>query len=189
MALIAENVSAAQTGAVMYAPLGTTAPTDPTEVWPAGWIDLGYVSEDGIVEAESRDWEEIKAWQNRAIVRRLLTDTEMTWQMTLIENKVDVLAVRHPGSTMTESGTAPDTFYQLDIMEPEEAFWTFGFDIVDGDVHHRILIPKGSITEVEDITYANGQAIGYGITIAAYTSGTGLVAIKMSDNIAWAPAP
>src|SRR3954464_7733868 len=174
MALNADYVSAGQTGSGMYAPLGTTAPADPTAAWPAAWIDLGYVSEDGITEAESRDWEEIKAWQNRAVVRRLLTDNEMTWQFTLIENKADVLALRHAGSTMTEAGTAPDTFSSMDVMVPQEAFYAFGFDIIDGDVHHRILIPKGSVTEVEDVTYANGEAIGYGVTIAAYPSGTGL---------------
>lgn len=181
MALNSDYVDAATTGAVYYAPLGTVAPTDPATAWGTGWVDLGYVSEDGLVEAESRDWEEIKAWQNRAVVRRLLTDNEMTFAFTLIENKRDVLELRHAGSTM-DTATGVHT---LEVMAPAEAFFAWGFDIVDGDKHHRIIIPKGSVTEVEDITYANGEAIGYGFTVAAYPAGSGLVAIKMSDSIAW----
>lgn len=181
MALNSDNVSSALTGAVYYAPLGTVAPADPVAPWGTGWVDLGYVSEDGLVEAESRDWEEIKAWQNRAIVRRLLTDNETTFAFTLIENTKAALELRHAGSTMsTTTGV-----HTLEVMVPQEAFYAWGFDIIDGDEHHRITVPKGSVTEVEDITYANGEAIGYGFTVAAYPSGTGLVAVKMSDNAAW----
>jgi hypothetical protein len=181
MALNSDNVNAALTGAVYYAPLGTVAPTDPATAWGTGWIDLGYCSEDGLVEGESRKWDEIKAWQNRAIVRRLLTENETTFKFTLIENTRYALELRHAGSTMTTTTGV----HTMDVMVPEEAFYAWGFDIIDGDEHHRIVLPKGSVTEVEDVTYANGEAIGYGFTVAAYPAGSGLVAVKMSDNAAW----
>jgi hypothetical protein len=182
MALNADNVTSALTGAVVYAPLGTAAPTTPTEVWGAGWVDLGYCNEDGITEAESRDWEEIVAWQNRAVVRRLLTGNTTTFQFVVIENTRQALELRHSGSTIETTGDV----HRLEIMAPNEDLRAFGFDIIDLDRHHRMIVPRGSVTEVEDIAYKNGEAIGYGFTIAAYPDSSGLVAIKMSDNAAWA---
>ena len=184
MTLNPDNVSSAITGAAYVAPLGTTAPTDPTTAWAAGWVDLGYISEDGLSEAESRDWNTITAWQNRAVVRRLLTGAAISFTFTVIENKREAVELRHAGSTVaTTTGV-----HRLEIFTPTDDIRAFGFDVVDVDDHHRIILPRGSVTDVTDITYKNGDAIGYGFTVEAYPSSSGLVAIKLSDKASWAEA-
>ena len=51
MALVAENVRVAVTGAVMVGPTSAPAPTD-ADTPPTGFDDLGYISEDGVTEKD-----------------------------------------------------------------------------------------------------------------------------------------
>ena len=48
------------TGAVHWAPKGTTIPTSVSEALDAAFVDLGYLSEDGV--AINQDNTSIKAW-------------------------------------------------------------------------------------------------------------------------------
>lgn len=183
MTLNADNVRSALTGAVYVAPSGTTYPADPTSAWDAGFLDLGYLSEDGITEAHSADWNQIRAWQNRTVVRQLLTGSEATFAFTLLETTATGLEVYHGGSVVVDQG---GDVYRMEVVEPEEDYRVWGLDVVDGDDHIRIIIPDGTVTETGDIVYQNGEAVGYPITVSARSDTNGLVAIKMSDSTAWA---
>ena len=59
------NVSAATpgvSGAIYRAPLGTSLPSDATTALGADYVELGYVSEDGLVNTNSPESENIKDW-------------------------------------------------------------------------------------------------------------------------------
>jgi hypothetical protein len=45
------------------------------------------VSEDGVTETRDRSSDTIKAWQNAATVRTVVTDATLTYALTLIETK------------------------------------------------------------------------------------------------------
>jgi hypothetical protein len=55
---------------------------------------------------------------------------------------------------------------------------------VDGDVDIRIVIPDGQVTERGDVTYANGEAIGYDVTVTAYPDDSGVKAYIYRDETA-----
>src|SRR5687768_11806245 len=69
MALDAANVRVGITGGVRSAAVGTTAPTDPTSAYGAGWNEYGYISEDGVEETFTSESTDIRAWQNGVLVR------------------------------------------------------------------------------------------------------------------------
>ena len=98
---LAANVLVGTTGAVYIAPLGTVAPATSIAAWIAGWKELGYLSEDGIVEEPAMDVEEIKVWQSGAIVRRVLTGSGLQWTFTCVETRLDVMTNFYPGSVHT----------------------------------------------------------------------------------------
>lgn len=49
-------------GAIYFAPLGTTLPTNAKDSLSAEFVNLGYVTEDGVTVADSEETNEINAW-------------------------------------------------------------------------------------------------------------------------------
>jgi hypothetical protein len=172
-----DAVLVALTGAVLSAPAGTAGPVDPTTAWAAAWINLGWISEDGVTEAYSDDSNEIKAWQGGTTVRTVITGSTATYAFTAIETNEEVLARYHKGSTITP-GTG---FSTIEIAAAQADSRAWGFDVVDGANHIRIILERAEVTERGDITYNNSDAIGYEMTVTAYPNDAGVVAVKLVD--------
>lgn len=177
MASDATNVRVALTGAVYTAPLLTAYPPDATSAWGAGWLDLGYISEDGITEAYADNSEVIKAWQGGVTVRTVITSTDATFHFVCLETNINVLTTYHKGSLLTDDGTTAT----MNVASATADEKMFGFDVIDGANHVRIIVPRGEVSERAEITYTNAAAAAYDITITAYPDANGVTAIKMSD--------
>lgn len=168
MALTASNVRVAVTGVVYIAPTGTTAPMS-TASATTGFSDLGYVGESGVSESRTLTSTDIKAWQNAATVRTVITDGKVTFGFTLIESSKAVIEAFY--GAVTTGATATDGKIAV-IPTATGGQKSFLIDVVDGAEKKRIYIAAGEITEVGDIVYASGEPIGYPITITAYPTAT-----------------
>ena len=182
----AANVDVAITGAIYRAPVGTTVPNSPTAGLDYHWEDLGFIGDGGLTESPNDTTTEIKAWQNGTTVRRLITGFTYNWSFTAIEQNGVVLETYHKGSTMSSAGGVNT----LEVLAPNAQRWMFLFDVIDGDKHERIVLQDAEVTERGEVVYKNDEAIGFPITITSYpvdnTDGDPVVAIKMSDDAAWA---
>lgn len=161
MALSADNVNVAVTGKVYVAPTTATAPTG-SDSTLTGFTELGYVSADGITVTHDRSTSQIRAWQNSDLVREVTTEATTTYALTLLESNEDVIEA-YFGATITggkiqvnPSSTGGRKSWVIDVVD--------GADVI------RHYIPTGEVTAVEAQTFANGEAIGYGITITAYVA-------------------
>lgn len=159
MALDSDNVRVAVTGAVYVGPTTSAAPTSSSSAL-TGFTDLGYVSADGITESIDKTTSQIRAWQNGALVREVVSEGTYSMQLTFIETNQDVLEL-YFGSSIT--GGALDG-------DPTKSGGrkSFVVDVVDGAIVERTYIPAGEITAVGERTLASGEAIGYNVTITAY---------------------
>ena len=180
MGLNSENVRVAVTGAWYTAPLSAAAPTGPASQLATEYKDLGYVGEDGITETRDRSTNQIRAWQNAALVREPVTESSITYAGTLIETNRDVLeayygvAVAADGSIKIDPGKTGGRKKAV-------------IDIIDGDQLIRIYVPSGEVTEVGDQVFANGEPIGYEITMTGYSvtvGGETYSAIKWYSGLA-----
>jgi len=168
MANNAGNVSAGKpkiSGAVFRAVKGTAAPTDATSALPEAFKALGYCSEDGLVNSNSPSVTNIKAWGGN-VVLPIQEDREDTFQLTLIESlNVEVLKAVYGSEKVSGTLTSGITV-DVGTDQPEEGVWVVDMIMRDGALK-RIVVPHGTITELEDISYTDTDAVGYGITITA----------------------
>lgn len=167
------NVSAGKpkvTGAIFIAPVGTTLPTDSTTALNSAFVELGYASDAGVVNSESRETETIKAWGGDTVLKPF-TGKEDTFKFTLIEAlNVNALKLVYGDSNVTG-----DLTNGISIKSAAEDldYHSFVIEMVLNGAVKRIVIPSAKVTEVGDITYADGEAIGYDTTLSAVPDAAG----------------
>lgn len=172
MALNADNVRSAVTGAIYSAAKGTALPATATATLDAAFKDHGYVSEDGVTESTSRTVEQIRAWQNATVVREVPTEGEATYAFTLIETNADNVGLYYGDTVDNTNGSVR---VRPTVVGDRRAFV---IDVVDGANYVRTVVPDGEVTERGEQVYANGQPIGYPVTIKAYADANGVAATK-----------
>lgn len=166
MATDSSNVAVAVTGVVSVAPTGTAAPTTASSALNVAFKDLGYISEDGVTETRDRSTNEIKAWQNGDTVREVITDASLSYSFTMLETKKETVELYY-GSAVTDA-----TGVLTVVPSATGGRKAFVIDAVDGSNLIRTYIPQGEVTEVGDVVFVNGEAIGYEVTIRAYPDST-----------------
>ena len=158
-------------GAISVAPVGTVLPTDATTALNEAFANLGYCSEDGLTNANSRESEDIKAWGGDTVLS-IQTDKTDTFATVLIEAlNINVLKAFYGDDNVTGTLETGITV-KANSTELKEQSWVIDM-IMRGGVLKRIVIPSGKITKTEDITYSDSAVVGYGVTITAYPDATG----------------
>lgn len=158
-------------GAIYRAPIGTALPTDTTTALNAAFKQLGYVSDEGLTNSNSAEYEDIKAWGGD-IVLSTQTKKADTFHFTLLEVlNTDVLGAVYNRANVT-GALATGITVTANSTEAEEAEWIVEMVLRNGALK-RIVIPRAKITELGDITYTDDDATGYEVTITAYPDASG----------------
>lgn len=164
------KIDAGANGAAAVAPTGSTAPTDSTTALNAAFKDLGFISEDGLTEAVNQSTNEVKAWDG-TVVRKVLTGAEKTFKIKFLESNGNVLDLYYSKPTNAVVG-GKTTLTVKPILSRD--LRAFVFDVLDGTKHKRIWIPNGEVTDRGEISYKNGEASSYEVTITAYPDSNGV---------------
>jgi hypothetical protein len=182
MSLLSAAVRVGITGELYAGPTTSDAPTTSASALDSDYTGLGYISEDGVTEAYNDTVENIIAWQGATVVRANTTESTATLQCRLIETKGATLELYHKGSEVEVVSSGQ---WKIDVVAPTPDVRSFVFDVLDGTKHLRIYVARGEVTERAEIVYANGEAIGYDITITCYPDGNNVVLTKFSDDANW----
>ncbi len=162
-----ENVSYGKPkvgGAIFSAPVGTALPTDATTPLNSAFVNLGYTSEDGLTNANSPSSETVKAWGGDTVLV-LQTEKPDTFNYTLIEaTNINVLKEVYGAENV--SGNLDTGITIRANAKPHEPR-VLVFELILKDALKRIVIPSGQVSEVGEIVYQDGDAIGYPTTLTA----------------------
>ncbi|RVU94562.1 phage tail protein [Enterococcus avium] len=152
-------------GAVYSAPLGTALPTDATTTLDAAFKSLGYISEDGMTNANTPESDNIKAWGGD-VVAVVQTEKADTFAYTLIEAlNPDVLKEVYGAANV--SGTLETGITIKANSNPMEEHVLVVEMVMKGGILKRIVIPIGKVSEVGEIVYKDDEASGFETTITA----------------------
>lgn len=172
MAVDQSKVAVAITGAVYRGALATAAPTTQATALNVGFVDLGYIGEDGVTQTmpAGGDATAIKAWQNGATVRTIRSAPEdlATFSFVALETNKTVVE-SWAGATVTQTATEGSLI--LNTLTTR-THYSWVIDVIDGAELERIYIPDGLVTEIGDRVYANAEPIGYEMTIEAQYNST-----------------
>ena len=161
------------TGAVAVAPTSTTAPTDATTALPQAWDTGGYVSEDGITLSVSKSFNQIRDWSH-ATVKSVLSEYDGAITVNFLQ--VDEFAAKRVFGTSNVTKTAATTtkgeLIKVSIGTDLPPVESWCFNMKDGDARVRVYVPKGQITEVNEMAFTTDGVI-VGGTLTTDDDGTG----------------
>ena len=159
-------------GAVYRAPLGSTLPTSAAEALATAYKALGYNTDEGVTRSFDQDTEVVKAWGGDVVLVLENGKTE-TFQFSMLDaHSVEALKMVNGDANVTGSTLASGI--SVISNNDEKGAHIFVIDMIEsGNTLHRIVIPNGIVTEIEDITYVDSEPIAYGVTITAMADDLG----------------
>lgn len=169
MSTNAKNVSTGKPkigGSVFRAPIGTELPTSATTTLPAEYKDMGYISDEGITNNNTRESEDTKAWGGDTVMSAQTSKTD-TFGLKFIETKNENVLKAVYGDENVTGDIETGMTIRANAKELDYGVWVIDMTLTDGDLK-RVVIPNGKVTEIAEITYNDTEAVGYDTTITAF---------------------
>lgn len=160
------------TGAVYVAPANTALPTDATTALAAAYVNLGYISEDGLVDNVETDTTDITAWGGDVVLSGQSSFAE-TFTVNLLETNENTLKTIYGEDNVTVDGQTGAITVRQTAQPLDECVVVFE-TVLTGNRIKRIVVPRAQIVDRSgEISYTDGDAIIYPAQFKAYPNTNG----------------
>jgi len=163
-----ENVSFGKpraTGALFVAPAGTEVPTNATDDLDPAFANLGYVSDEGLVNGIETDVEDVFAWGGDNVLSDQTTFAEM-FTFNLIETNVETAKLYYGEDNVTVDGE--NITIRMNSQTLPEIVFVAELVMTGGRVK-RIVVERGKIVDRSgEISYVDGEPVAYPINLKAF---------------------
>lgn len=169
----ASEVVVGANGRVLVAPADTAVLPTTMAALNAVWVEVGYVSEDGVTFTDGKDIEDVNAWQAFYPIRKLVSAKNSAVEFVMRQWNESTVPFAFGGGTI--SRTAGVTTYKPPApgVLDERALiveWT------DGAETFRLVFPRGMVTGEVSANVVRTAAldlpINYEVTPAGVPDGT-----------------
>lgn len=155
------------TGVVFVGDKTSKLPTDGTSVLDATFVNVGYISDDGIENDADIKTTDVTEMGGTTVLTVISSYSE-TYAFTMDETNAAALSLRYgAGNVKTGSDGAITIDHTMPTGDPLPV--VIEIPMTNGKIK-RILIPEASLSDVDKITYSSGDPIGYSVTLAANAS-------------------
>lgn len=152
-------------GHVYRAPLGTALPTDATTALNQAFVDMGYISDDGVTNSNSPESSVVNAWGGTPVLT-IQESKEDSFALTFISaENLEVQKMVYGNTNVTGDAFGTGVSVSANAKELEEASYVIEM-IAKGNIAHRVVIPKAKPSEIGDIVYNDTDPVGYEVTLA-----------------------
>ena len=157
-------------GYAWFAPVGSELPTDAVDEIPSAFESLGYISEDGLTTTTDTDTETRTDWGGETIKSDLTSFTE-TFQASFLESRESVLKAVYGDDNVTSDGNGSIAVSHNARFTTEHAY--IFESLITDTLIKRTVIPRGSITERDDVSENPSDLLAYTPTITALADESG----------------
>lgn len=187
MPVDADEIVVGANGNVYVAPVGTAGPTDTSTALNAAFIDLGYVSDDGIDITPGMDSADINAWQSFYPVRRIVTARTLEVGLTLLQWNEHSIKLAFGGGTVATTGTSPNFVYTYTPPSPDQIdYRAMVVQWADGTKDYRLHIPKVLVTDTSSLSLNRTDPAGLSLTFSAQGTDGASAFTLITDDPAFA---
>jgi hypothetical protein len=156
-----------------FAALGTTLPSAAAASLHANFRDAGWCSEDGLKKAVSESTTVIRAFGSSAPVRKLVTTSETTFELVMLESNPTAIEV-YNRKALDSITVDDDGLFDFTEGEPETVQMAAVFDLVDGPNRIRGVVPILEVTDRKEFSIKASEGVTYGVTMTAYPGEDGV---------------
>jgi len=171
-------------GRILVAPANTPAPADFTKTWDASvWKDLGFTTQDGVKMVKKDKMDPVATWQSVSPVRLVHAQRYLSLKFSLVQINGDTLPFFFGSGAMD-----PNLSYAVSGL-PAVTERALGIEFTDGpDITHRIVVPRGAVTETEDTVISRTGPVKLSVTFVALLGANGEIATWSMNKLSPAPA-
>lgn len=185
MSLDAEDLVVAANGRVYVGPTTANLPTSESTTLDSSFVDLGYLTEDGVTVSPSMSTESVQPWQSFYSVREIVTERELTISFELLQFNAENTVLAFGGGTVTE--TTPGKYKMVppspEVVDKRTAI----VDWQDGDKKYRLVIPVCMMSEGGEFSLSRSTPSTLAITLKALGVDNDDPFVLYTDDVAFAP--
>lgn len=131
---------------------------------PAGMLECGWISEDGVAMAPSDSVQKKKGHQGAAIVKTFMESSETTLKVTLLESKLDILKWSL-SATAEKIGDRGSEIAKITVPSARKIQHLCGvldlYDTGGTGSQWRIIFPKLQLGARGEIKFQNKEIVGH----------------------------
>lgn len=154
-------------GIVFYAPAGTALPTDPTAELPDGWVNVGYISSNGVTKGHNVTTTTVTAFGGDRVIDKISADA-VTFQFEMLEIKPDNYKLIYGDQSVTTDSNGNTVINEAHLDSTPKRLLT---RVVLDDGRQMIqIVPNATLSGIGNQQVQSTAAIGQQVTFAANPS-------------------